>query len=232
MKKRLLQLSIFLFLATTSHAYYQAEQGRWLNRDPIGEQGGVNVYGFVGNDGVGGYDFLGLDSCDELSPEDVAGVKAAVEALLNSMRDAAKGDFGNEYCGNICKNKCGEIYTTKPVQGDKKGQCKPDYSPCKDRDESIGEFHSHPRANNDGGFFGGGAPSPKDRYRSHEDGPMKRGPDYVGSDNGVVNGKHLGSTFYRVNPDGSVDKFNREKKKFEELWKKEPFEEIKKQCGR
>ena len=59
MKKRLLQLSIFLFLASTTHAYYQAEQGRWLNRDPIEERGGVNIYGFVGNDPVVSVDILG-----------------------------------------------------------------------------------------------------------------------------------------------------------------------------
>ena len=33
---------------------------RWLNRDPIGENGGVNVYGFVKNDGLSRQDHLGL----------------------------------------------------------------------------------------------------------------------------------------------------------------------------
>ena len=60
MKKRLLQLSIFLFLASTTQAYYQAEQGRWLNRDPIEEWGGVNVYGLVENDPVNYIDYIGL----------------------------------------------------------------------------------------------------------------------------------------------------------------------------
>lgn len=30
----------------------QAGVGLWPSRDPIGERGGVNLYGFVGNDGV------------------------------------------------------------------------------------------------------------------------------------------------------------------------------------
>jgi len=34
--------------------------GRWLNRDPIGERGGLNLYAFVGNDGVNLWDLLGL----------------------------------------------------------------------------------------------------------------------------------------------------------------------------
>jgi hypothetical protein len=34
---------------------------RFLNRDPIEEQGGLNLYAFCGNDGVNGYDVLGMD---------------------------------------------------------------------------------------------------------------------------------------------------------------------------
>lgn len=41
------------------YRYYDAESGRWLNRDPIEERGGVNLYGFVGNDGVSQIDVLG-----------------------------------------------------------------------------------------------------------------------------------------------------------------------------
>jgi len=41
--------------------YYDPETGRWPNRDPIEEEGGLNLYGFVGNDGVNFIDFLGLE---------------------------------------------------------------------------------------------------------------------------------------------------------------------------
>jgi hypothetical protein len=34
--------------------------GRWPSRDPIEERGGVNVYGMLGNGGVNGVDYLGL----------------------------------------------------------------------------------------------------------------------------------------------------------------------------
>jgi RHS repeat-associated protein len=40
--------------------FYAPWLGRWLNRDPIQEQGGLNLYGFVGNNGVGKIDPLGL----------------------------------------------------------------------------------------------------------------------------------------------------------------------------
>jgi uncharacterized protein RhaS with RHS repeats len=40
--------------------YYNTTTGKWINRDPIEETGGVNVYGFVGNDGINTLDILGL----------------------------------------------------------------------------------------------------------------------------------------------------------------------------
>jgi len=39
--------------------YYVPETGRWLSRDPIEERGGVNLYGFVGNQPTGRVDVLG-----------------------------------------------------------------------------------------------------------------------------------------------------------------------------
>lgn len=38
----------------------RTELGRWINRDPIGETGGVNVYGFVGNEPLTVLDPVGL----------------------------------------------------------------------------------------------------------------------------------------------------------------------------
>ncbi len=42
------------------YRYYDPITGRWPSRDPIEEQGGINLYAFVGNDGVNGWDVLGL----------------------------------------------------------------------------------------------------------------------------------------------------------------------------
>jgi RHS repeat-associated protein len=42
------------------YRYYDPGTGRWLNRDPIGELGGANLYGFVGNDSINGIDYGGL----------------------------------------------------------------------------------------------------------------------------------------------------------------------------
>jgi len=43
------------------YRYYSPSLGRFINRDPIGEQGGINLYAFVGNDPVNRWDVLGLD---------------------------------------------------------------------------------------------------------------------------------------------------------------------------
>ena len=43
------------------YRYYDPVTGRWPSRDPIEETGGINLYGFVGNDGIDKYDALGLE---------------------------------------------------------------------------------------------------------------------------------------------------------------------------
>ena len=41
------------------HRYYGPSLGRFLNRDPIEEAGGLNLYGFCGNDGISAFDVNG-----------------------------------------------------------------------------------------------------------------------------------------------------------------------------
>lgn len=48
-------------VADYGYRYYDPLTGRWPSRDPIGEKGGVNLYGFVGNDGIDKIDWVGLD---------------------------------------------------------------------------------------------------------------------------------------------------------------------------
>ncbi|HEY5911439.1 MAG TPA: RHS repeat-associated core domain-containing protein [Verrucomicrobiae bacterium] len=42
------------------HRYYNADTGRWLNRDPLGEQKEPNLFGFLGNGPPSSIDYLGL----------------------------------------------------------------------------------------------------------------------------------------------------------------------------
>ncbi|MDQ2731760.1 MAG: RHS repeat-associated core domain-containing protein [Armatimonadota bacterium] len=46
-------------LVLMTHRYYDPSHGRWLNRDPIGYGGGVNLYGYCGNNPVMHTDRLG-----------------------------------------------------------------------------------------------------------------------------------------------------------------------------
>ncbi len=46
------------------YRFYHPELGRWLNRDPIQEQGGLNLYGMVNNNAVNFVDYLGLSELD------------------------------------------------------------------------------------------------------------------------------------------------------------------------
>ena len=44
-----------------NYRYYSPELGRWISRDPIEEEGGVNLYAMVGNCTTQSWDILGLD---------------------------------------------------------------------------------------------------------------------------------------------------------------------------
>jgi RHS repeat-associated protein len=47
-------------LALAPFRTYNPYPGRWISRDPIGEKGGINLYGYVGNDPLNAVDPLGL----------------------------------------------------------------------------------------------------------------------------------------------------------------------------
>ena len=60
LKRTLLTLTGMIVLAHTASAHYDPNIGRWINRDPIYEKGGANLYGFAGNDGVNRWDYIGM----------------------------------------------------------------------------------------------------------------------------------------------------------------------------
>lgn len=56
---------MYFVCAIHSHAYYQSEQGRWLNRDPIGERGGLNTIAAFDNNPINRLDPYGLTGASQ-----------------------------------------------------------------------------------------------------------------------------------------------------------------------
>ena len=51
-----------------THRYYDAGTGKFINRDPIGYGGGINLYGFTGNNPVNRSDPNGTSDSDSFNP--------------------------------------------------------------------------------------------------------------------------------------------------------------------
>ena len=93
------------------YRYYDPVTGRWPSRDPIGELGGYNLYGMVGNDAVNWSDYLGLQYIPfnggaRVSPGTVVGPKPGdlmnpqdFEGMSNAHKNhwaaSFKSRFGN-----------------------------------------------------------------------------------------------------------------------------------------
>jgi len=56
-------------MKVSGRRYYSPSQGRFLGRDPIEESGGLNLYGFVGNNPINRWDLLGMSPFIEATSE-------------------------------------------------------------------------------------------------------------------------------------------------------------------
>jgi RHS repeat-associated protein len=62
------QLTPGLRMQERGARFYSPELGRWLSRDPIEENGGINLFVFVENNTISGVDAIGLWATSEHSP--------------------------------------------------------------------------------------------------------------------------------------------------------------------
>ena len=101
-----------------NYRYYSPELGRWISRDPIEEEGGVNLYAMVGNNPVNRWDHLGFSFWNEFwniyERMEYEKVKRRVEELYLWFKDdegyliferwaLGKGDWLNAPFGDYLK---------------------------------------------------------------------------------------------------------------------------------
>jgi len=77
-----------------TYRYYDPQTGRWPSRDPIEEDGGANLYGFVGNSPINVFDLLGLDYwTDEKSPDAFTGPFAINSGIDSGYAASVAGNL-------------------------------------------------------------------------------------------------------------------------------------------
>ncbi len=76
-------------LYVCQHRWYDASTGRWLNRDPIGFAGGVNVYGYCANAAVAGVDSSGLSISDKVTAAALIAAGSATSGEEDAAEEAA-----------------------------------------------------------------------------------------------------------------------------------------------
>jgi RHS repeat-associated protein len=118
------------------YRFYDPVDGRWLNRDPLAEDGGLNLFKILSNDLQQSYDYLGLTApegdypcakgCDRKTINKAIAImsKRAAKATVDEIKLAPAavrintGTTGREYGGRICCNtKTGKVTATGPTPG-------------------------------------------------------------------------------------------------------------------
>ena len=104
---------LLLCAVSSAHAFYQPIQGRWLSRDPIGEEDGPNRQVFCGNDPVRTWDASGLSATWKLSENDLGYKEATdydfgaveVEWTVETSFDIDSSCSGSPNCFSACIDK-------------------------------------------------------------------------------------------------------------------------------
>jgi RHS repeat-associated protein len=87
-------------LSYYGYRFYQPVMGRWLTRDPLQEDGGINLYGFVSNNPVNLFDPLGLVERDLTSSE-----RTVVQNTINRIKSNLYWNYvGNQMQEILDKN--------------------------------------------------------------------------------------------------------------------------------
>jgi len=134
------------------YRWYEPVTGRWPSRDPIGERGGLNLYGFVGNDGINLMDYLGnAEIGSPLPGREELGNFAGFCKTTNCI-----GDAFDEKTSIICVESIEEL---GKILKDKGCREMKQHGVCgKDEKSVLVYFLIHPRNAPRGGLFQPGEP--------------------------------------------------------------------------
>ncbi len=96
------------------YRYYHTNLGRWLSRDPIGEEGGLNLYSFVGNIPLNAIDQFGLYEATGQTAEKNEGecsiiidVRHGGSKSSPATQDAKKRGASKNGCNRFISVGCG-----------------------------------------------------------------------------------------------------------------------------
>ncbi len=120
--RTLLPAMLLLFIALAvlpASAFYNPNAGRWLNRDFIEEEGGINLYALAGSDALNFFDILGMASaCDKCNNTCQMEVKCKVKSgpvyspsgtITAQLKDGLKQagfTFSAEFEDDIATGSC------------------------------------------------------------------------------------------------------------------------------
>ncbi len=83
-RSALLVSTLLWWSGSLAQAFYNPNTGRWLNRDPFNEKGGINLLNFNRNGSINWVDLLGLYSCGTSSRQ-----ATWLEEMINNTQGAA-----------------------------------------------------------------------------------------------------------------------------------------------
>lgn len=188
-----------------NYRHYNPQDGRWISRDLIGEEGGEFLYGFVNNKINSCIDVLGLASqlYDDLEDAILAGmevVQQASDSFYNQqlkeyqdyknrnntgeprMSAPTTREFGLRVC---CDSKSGKFYLAKVSSpGNHDNMAMQTAPPCKKEDKMVAGVHCHvngnPRVSDaDKQVAILGFPPPHLKIKMHPDYKIPPGIDYA-----------------------------------------------------
>ncbi len=156
--------------------FYDSEQGRFTQEDPIGLAGGINLYGFANGDPVGYSDPFGLSAEDNTGDCRIKATRCPrsaqelvrnrdVQRFARELLRRSRADNGREYGAFLFRNRDGSIRMGQVYRGQRgttagSGMPSGENMPA----NAIARVHTHPDEVHSGGFVlpGREVPSPGD----------------------------------------------------------------------